>query len=332
MPKGVEYAVFSFGGTWEGPFCVAERSARLTIGALFRVLSTCLGLVLSCPEVVVSFQFCTLHLWRSVPQRWLRWLLLVPLLLLTACAGPIPGAGWRTSGSVGPASYQQCVNPYGASNPACVAAGVSTGEALAPAAVRVGQAAGTAVRAAEVLQGLITLHRFLTDSERKIVEGILKDCVKEANTKVDDELFGKGRSLPDSECKKPPVVRKKLAPTWRRHLGILKHAAAFECIDRQLSTRFPGSFSIEPRYRKDEISGETLLTDRWEGSLRPDLVLHFTRDAARIQCIYDLKFPCGYETANPWNASVEHQMKQYGDLGGGCPVAIVTPAHGVQYK
>ncbi|HYO72011.1 MAG TPA: hypothetical protein VEU33_38645 [Archangium sp.] len=214
---------------------------------------------------------------------------------------------------------------------ACAApVNASTGELLAPAATRTGQVIGKALEAAEVLQGFITVSRFLDETQKGVVEDILWECVKQANTKVDDELFGKDRSLPDSECEKEPVVRDKLAPTWRRHLGKLKHAVAFECIQRRLAEKFPKNFTIEPRLRQDDLTGEVLLTNRWEGSLQPDIVIHFTRNITRIQCIYDLKFPCGYDVGrNPWSAGVIAQMKAYGNLGGECPPALVTPQRGV---
>jgi hypothetical protein len=230
--------------------------------------------------------------------------------------GPLTGGRSHFNQSCGAA----CAAPVNA----------STGEILAPAAARVGPVVEKVVQAAEVLQGFITVSKFLDEAQKVVVEGVLRDCVREANTKVDDELFGNGRSLPDSECEKEPVVRKKLAPTWRQHLGKLKHAAAFECIQDRLKEKFPDNFSIEPRLRRDEFTQEVLLTDRRSGSLRPDIVIHFTRNITRIQCIYDLKFPCGYAVgSNPWSADVVVQMRSYGDLGGECLPAIVTPQRGV---
>ncbi|WP_309895656.1 hypothetical protein [Archangium sp.] len=204
---------------------------------------------------------------------------------------------------------------------------------LVPAVTRVGPVVEKVVQAAEVLQGFITVSRFLDEAQKADVEDILRACVREANTQVDDELFGKGRSLPDSECDKEPVAQKKLAPDWRRHLGKLKHAAAFACIERRLSEKYPNNFAIEPRLRKDEFTQEVLLTDKRAGSLRPDIVLHFTRNITRIQCIYDLKFPCGYSVgANPWSDEVIVQMTAYGALGGECLPALVTPQRGVVRK
>ncbi|WNG36284.1 hypothetical protein F0U61_23380 [Archangium violaceum] len=199
-----------------------------------------------------------------------------------------------------------------------------------PAATRASQVLEKAAQVTEVLQGFITVSRFLDEAQKKVVEEVLVACVREANTQVDEELFGKERSLPDSECGKEPTVREKLAPTWRRHLGKLKHAAAFECIQRRLSEKFPNNFSLEPRLRKDNLTNEVLLTDRWSGSLQPDIVIHFTRNTTRVQCIYDLKFPCGYDVGtNPWTAEVKAQMAAYRRLGGECPPAIITPQRAI---
>lgn len=229
---------------------------------------------------------------------------------------PVTGGRSRFNQSCGAA----CAAPVNA----------STGEVLAPTATHAGHVFKKVVQAAEVLQGFITVTRFLDEAQKGVVEDILWKCAQEANRKVDEELFGKDRSLPDSECDKAPTVKKKLAPSWRRHLGILKHMEAFACIERRLAERFPENFSIEPRLRKDEFTKEVLLTDRWEGSLQPDIVIHFTRNVTRIQCIYDLKFPCGYDVGrNPWTTEVRTQMDSYGNLGGECLPALVTPQRGV---
>lgn len=100
----------------------------------------------------------------------------------------------------------------------------------------------------------------------------------------------------------------------------------------RLAAEFPDHFAVEPRYRRDEITKELLLTDRWLGSQRPDVVLHFTRNATRIQCIYDFKFPCDIaDRRNPLaDPRTEAQLRKYKDLGNeDCLPAIVTPSLGV---
>lgn len=210
--------------------------------------------------------------------------------------------------------------------PACVApVAPSTGEILVPAAARATQVLERTVQVFQAIQGFLTVTRFLDEAQKKRAEDIIVECVKEAHFKVEEDLFGKGKSLPASDCKKPPAVEKKLAPTWARHLGKLKHAVAFECIQQGLAKEFPNNFSIEPSYRREEFTNDLMLTDRWMGSKRPDVVLHFTRNATRIQCIYELKFPCGNEQGNPWSGDVQSQMDAYRALGGECEPVIVTP-------
>ncbi|WNG60208.1 hypothetical protein F0U59_39970 [Archangium gephyra] len=201
-----------------------------------------------------------------------------------------------------------------------------------PAATRVGAVLQKVVQTAETLHGLLIVTKFLDEAQMKKAEGILVECANEANFKVNEELFGKGNSLPESECDKKPDTKNKTADTWRQHLGNLKHAAAFICVQERLAAEFPDNFAVEPRYRRDEITKELLLTDRWLGSQRPDVVLHFTRNATRIQCIYDFKFPCDIEDRrNPLaNARTEAQLRKYKALGNeDCLPAVVTPSLGV---
>jgi hypothetical protein len=202
---------------------------------------------------------------------------------------------------------------------------------LAPAATRAGQVVERVITAAEALQGLITVSKFLDEAQMKRAEDILAACASEANFKVNEELFGQGKSLPESECNNKPTVEKPTADTWGQHLGNLKHAAAFICVRERLAQEFPENFSIEPRYRKDTLTGEVLLTDVWRGSLRPDVVLHFTRNATRIQCIYDFKFPCILSRrSNPLDdADVFEQLHNYQKLARGCQPAVITPGLGL---
>lgn len=256
----------------------------------------------------------------------------VTALVCLSCAtvsltlgGPLTGTGF--SGTHGtPTHFNQSCGP------ACAApVAPSTGEILVPAATRAGLVLERIVQAAETLHGILVVTKFLDEAQRKKAEEILAECAIEANFKVNEELFGKGNSLPESECLKKPPVKNPTAETWGRHLGNLKHAAAFLCVQERLAKEFPHNFSIEPRYRQDKITKDVLLTDRWKDSLRPDLVLHFTRNATRIQCIYDFKFPClKKDRIEPLKVpGVMEQLRAYHELELSCIPAIVTPGHGV---
>jgi hypothetical protein len=286
-----------------------------------RAASPSLLLVAAVVVALLSLSCSTVPL---APRGSLRGGLRSPLL--TPSPAP-PGAGRHGLGEALSGTRSRFNQSCGAACSAPVAP--STGEILVPAATRAGQVIEKVVQVAEAIQGFVTVTRFLDESQKETVEDILKKCVQEANTKVDEKLFGKDRTLPDSECNKAPTVREKLAPTWARHLGKLKHDAAFKCIQARLAERFPENFSIEPRLRKDELTGDVMLTDRWAGSQRPDVVIHFTRNATRIQCIYELKFPCGYEVGNPRTPDVVAQLDAYAALGGECKPALVTPQLGI---
>ncbi len=270
------------------------------------------------------------------PPRASRRLLTVSVavLLCLSCA-PVPlaprGSPARTSftgtRSGTPAQFNQSC---GAACGAPVAPG--TGEILAPTVTRAGQVLEKVAQATEALNGLLTVSKFLDEAQRAKAEKILTECASEANFKVNEELFGKGKSLPESECDKEPNAKNKTADTWRQHLGNLKHAAAFICVQERLAAEFPNNFTIEPRYRREEFTNELLLTDRWRGSQRPDVVLHFTRNATRIQCIYDFKFPCDTaDRSNPLaDPRTEAQLLKYKDLGNeDCLPAAITPSLGI---
>jgi hypothetical protein len=270
---------------------------------------------------------------RGLPVRLRRWLLTL-LLFLSACAGVTPSHQWGNS--PGPASFQQCVNPYGASNPACVTAGVSAAEGAAPAAVSAGQAVGAAVRAAETLKGLLTLHRFLTGAELDRVEAIIKECVVKADEDVNARIqqgkngqkFKNGKFPNDTECSKVVRFDENDRPVFlSQELGRLKHANAFDCIKARLSNEYPGSFSIEPRYKADPARNGVQLTDFGPKTLHPDIVIHALRNPVRVQCVYELKFPClSDHKIDPFLADqVREQLRAYQELSMNCPAAIITP-------
>jgi hypothetical protein len=256
----------------------------------------------------------------------------VTALLCLSCTVPLAprgtptGVGFAGTHNRSPTRFNQSCGA------ACSAPVSSTGEILVPAATRATQVLDKVVRAAEALHGILIVTKFLDETQKKKAEDILAECASVANFKVNEELFGEGKSLPESECDKEPNVKNKTADTWRQHLGNLKHAAAFICVQERLAAEFPNNFAVEPRYRRDAVTNELLLTDKWLGSQRPDVVLHFTRNATRIQCIYDFKFPCDIaDRRNPLaDPRTEAQLRRYKNLGHeDCLPSIVTPSLGV---
>nr|WP_254627355.1 hypothetical protein [Myxococcus sp. CA040A] len=166
------------------------------------------------------------------------------------------------------------------------------------------------------------------------VEQLLVQCAKEADREVNEREYGLGKRPDDAECERVVRYDGKGKEVMRRmELGILKHEVAFACVRRELVRLFPDNVSIEPRYGLDPETGQYALTQVWAKSLRPDIVLHFSKDPNRVQCVYDFKFPCTTASkSNPLGGSkVTEQLREYEALGEHCFPAIVTPQLGVSH-
>lgn len=212
----------------------------------------------------------------------------------------------------------------------------STGEIVAPSTTRLGAVAEKTVQAVEALHGFLTFERALTGAELDQVEGIIKECVAQAHADVNDAYprqkgnspFQNGKFPSDEECDKF-VRRDSLGRkiTLAQELGRLKHAAAFSCIEARLPAHLRKNFTIEPRYKPDPALNGVELASGGTGTLRPDFVVHGTRNATDVQCVYDLKFPClAAHKLNPLLApGVRGQLERYQELTKRCPAAVVSP-------
>ncbi|MCK8497343.1 hypothetical protein [Myxococcus fulvus] len=242
-------------------------------------------------------------------------------LLFVACATP-PRSGVGPSGAEGVTRYEQSLDSATSGcmrNPACYSQPGS--EAILPAV-------GRSVAAA---RGVGTALRILDAAELARIEQLLIQCSKAADQEVNEREYGPGKKPDDAECER--VVRHVDGKPLRRRmeLGTMKHAVAFACVRRELSRLFPDNVSVEPRYGFDARTGRPVLTERWVGSLRPDVVIHFAKEPSRVQCVYDFKFPCTKASKSNPLASPEllQQLERYEALGGHCPPAIITPQLGV---
>jgi hypothetical protein len=227
------------------------------------------------------------------------WLLLVAALLCLSCStalparvqphsswgGPLTGGRSRLNQSCGAA----CAAPVNA----------STGEFAAPAATRLGPMAEKVVQAVEATQGLLTIQRLLTEAELAEVQTVVEQCVAQAHADVNEAYqkqeggfqFKNGKFPNDAECDR--VVRlmaRGKTVTLAQELGLLKHAAAFTCIQERLPEKLRGNFSVEPRYKGNPEVNGTVLTNNKLDSLKPDLVVHANRNAINIQCVLEFKF------------------------------------------
>jgi hypothetical protein len=231
------------------------------------------------------------------PRPWWTTLLWV---LLTACSGP------GVSGRSAPGRYAQTTDSATSAclrNPACY---TQVGDdAVLPWLARAASRAGSA---AAVL-------RFLEATEIARVEYVLMECAKEANFKVNERVFGQGKRPGRAQCEE--VLRRGAQDkpvTRAMELGREKHQVALECAQRELSQIVSGNFSLEPRYLYDVKTGRVRLLDaeevaRWLrdgqfylliGTLVPDVVLHASGNALKVQAVYDFKFPCPGDREPEW--------------------------------
>ncbi len=247
-------------------------------------------------------------------------------LLPVACAttpGPWPGPGESSPGT--PARYEQGLDTVSNScgkNPACYTQRGSEAIMLA------------LPRAVGVARGVSAVFRVLESAELARVEQLLVQCAKEADREVNEREYGLGKRPDDAECERVVGYDGKGNKVRRRmELGILKHEVAFACVKRELVRLFPDNVSIEPRYGPDPRTGRYVLTRVWEDSLKPDIVVHFSRDPNRVQCVYDFKFPCSVAgKSNPLaNDGTLEQLSRYKKLGRPCTPSIVTPQLGVSH-
>lgn len=244
-----------------------------------------------------------------------RWLALAVLLLQAACATSAPrGVPTRYAQTMNSA-VDGCLR-----NPACVAASPGE-EALIP----------WLSRAVSTARALATLKEFLEEAELRRIEKVLVECAQEAEFQVNEREYGPGRSPDDAECDR--LVRDKHGKEVSRaiELGVMKHEAAFACVERRLLKEFPDHVSLEPRYGRDPTTGKYALTDRWTDSLKPDIVLHLARNPNKVQCVFDFKFPCKLARKRDplGDKDVVQQLLDYDNLGGNCPSAIITPQLGI---
>jgi hypothetical protein len=215
-------------------------------------------------------------------------------LLLGACAG-VGGPGT-------PRTYAQALDTE---TNACIRFPGSCPGAESLARQRVAEAGANIASAAAALR---PLDKGL---QTRIAEAIL-DCVKDADFKLNERLFGGSPTreqcseVVERDARGQPVTRAML-------LGREKHALALECIEQKLSALRPGGFSLNQRYRLNDGTGKWEPLSRKEveallrkggkdlvGTVEPDIVIH-TGNPAEVLDVLDLKFPCPGTREATWH-------------------------------
>jgi len=181
------------------------------------------------------------------------------------------------------------------------------------------------------------------------VDKALAECADQASTVVLGRRMN-GRKPTPRECREQVGQDEKGNPLTRaQQLGIEMHQAALECTREKLGKLRPGGFGIEQRYSYDLRTGRAAPMNPEEeqlllrmgpgrellGTIVPDVVIH-TGNPARVQLVYDFKFPCvnpdqtpewrSYPYGHPYQG--ESQGKIYEKALGARP-APVTPRRGV---
>jgi len=177
----------------------------------------------------------------------------------------------------------------------------------------------------------------------------LAECADLASKEVLARLMN-GRNPTPQQCREVVGRDAKGRPITRAmQLGIEMHDVALDCARRKLGELRPFGFSIEPRYRYDpqteratpvspEVEQDLLrrgLGSELLGTIVPDVVLH-AGNPARVQEVYDFKFPCVDPEKRPdWGRYPEghpYQKRSQGEVyqeALGAEPARVTPRKGV---
>lgn len=166
-------------------------------------------------------------------------------------------------------------------------------------------AASTASRAAPV--GLALLQND-GGNPRDELERRLLECVQLADQQVNRRHFG-DRSPNADDCWEEVEVEVDGCVervTRAVALGRDKHKLAAECARQVLDELWPGTYSLEQRYRYFELNDLLELVSAeqearllaqgctqglWR-TIKPDLVLHVDSNKLLVCRVYDFKFPC----------------------------------------
>jgi hypothetical protein len=194
--------------------------------------------------------------------------------------------------------------------------------------------------------------RLLEAAEIARVDKALTECAQQANFEVNERRLGPGKSPTRKQCQE--VVGQDAQGndvTRAMALGTEKHEVALDCARKELRKLFPENVSLELRYKLDSQTGrwrplDPQRVEAWLreglfslllGTLVPDVVLHASGDPARVQAVYDFKFPCPADRYPSWREYPKghpHHPAHQGDmyrkaLGGEESPGLVTPQLGV---
>jgi hypothetical protein len=187
------------------------------------------------------------------------------------------------------------------------------------------------------------------DNEVSDMEERLVECVRQAEREVNSSFFG-NRAPTRAECgEEVEVDGCGKSVTRAMLLGQRKHELALQCASEVLKQLWPGSFSIEQRYRYYQHARVLEVVSREEEArliargctselrrtIKPDIVLHAEHDLMRSVLTLDFKFPCPDTNEPKWTRYGENsayfgsnQGEIYKEALGG-EVLLISPRQGV---
>ena len=199
----------------------------------------------------------------------------------------------------------------------------TTGELLTPSAVP------RVMKVVEVVRGALAFKDLLDEAQVAHVEQVLIQCAREADFQVNQREYPKEGSPSDKECNRVVGSDSRGNPVRRAmELGVMRHEAAFACVERELGQEFSGHLTREPRYARSQSGEGYTLTQDSAGSLVPDIVIHWVDNANMIHRLYDFFFPCTARSkSDPLGA--QGKLDKYKPLAADGKRSLVTPQLGI---
>ncbi|WP_084737183.1 hypothetical protein [Cystobacter ferrugineus] len=217
-----------------------------------------------------------------------------------------------------------------------------------------GQEAGAAptVRSGAEIASIASTLRLLSPELKLRIERALHECAAWADAEVNRRRLG-GNEPSRQQCQEvlPTLDPCGQKVTRAMQWGSEKHGLATQCVQEKLDPLIPGRFSLEPRYRYDNPTGQLQWLSPAEvrailrqncgkelkGTLVPDVVIHSGNPLQAVS-IYDFKFPCPPDNRSSWRTYTEGHIDQ--DLTQGkvyvdalkAEAALVTPRQGVHQR
>ncbi len=274
---------------------------------------------------------------RRPHHRRFAYLILAGALLAACTTGPHRSARGQLSFSTEDVGRFR----HAATRPAATITEGAT--AAAPAVATKAATSGLVV----LVPGLVTLLE--SDNAVNDMEERLKECARYAERTVNSAYFG-NRPPTRAECGEELDVDGCGKPITRAmRLGQEKHTLALQCAKEVLEQLWPGSFSIEQRYRyyrnarfletvskaeEKHLIDQGCTRELWR-TIKPDIVLHADHNLLRSVLTLDFKFPCPDTNQPKWKDygdesaySGHSQGKIYEEALGG-DALIISPKRGL---